>query len=204
MSDDGGDEAAAASFATKECPYCKETINAQARKCRYCGSMLGREGPSHGGTCPYCKETINVEAVKCRYCGSYVGAKGSGAAVQDQPKGGMMMRGGGGCNCGGAQGAQFMTAGGMQAGSWARGGMQGQQFATGVPETMLRQQGGVPTGGYQTAMATRPVGPRPGGITGEFGLIKVECPGCEICWACYGNWCVPYVCCEPCTITIDI
>lgn len=55
---------------TRECPYCKEEIKAEAIKCKHCGSSLAPEKPSHGGTCPYCKEQINVEAVKCKHCGS--------------------------------------------------------------------------------------------------------------------------------------
>ena len=35
---------------TKQCPFCKETINAEAVKCRYCKSILV-EGAVSGGEC---------------------------------------------------------------------------------------------------------------------------------------------------------
>jgi membrane protein YdbS with pleckstrin-like domain len=36
----GGDAAAADSAATRECPYCAETIKAKAKVCRFCGRTL--------------------------------------------------------------------------------------------------------------------------------------------------------------------
>jgi Double zinc ribbon len=55
---------------TRECPYCKEEVKAEAVLCKHCGSRLTPEKPSHGGTCPYCKESINPEATKCKHCKS--------------------------------------------------------------------------------------------------------------------------------------
>src|SRR5918999_2386561 len=55
---------------TRECPYCKEEVKAEAILCKHCGSRLTPEKPSHGGTCPYCKESINPEATKCKHCRS--------------------------------------------------------------------------------------------------------------------------------------
>jgi hypothetical protein len=58
---------------TRECPYCKEEIKADAVKCKHCRSVVKPKVPVHGGTCPYCKEAIKPEAVKCKHCGSMVG-----------------------------------------------------------------------------------------------------------------------------------
>jgi hypothetical protein len=55
---------------TRECPFCKEEIRADAIKCKHCGSRIEPERLAHGGTCPFCKEEIHVEAVKCKHCGS--------------------------------------------------------------------------------------------------------------------------------------
>src|ERR1051325_3794946 len=52
------------------CPYCRESIEAQASKCKHCGSALASSQPMHRGTCPYCKESIKPDAVKCRHCKS--------------------------------------------------------------------------------------------------------------------------------------
>lgn len=60
---------------TRECPYCKEEILADAIKCKHCASSVAAEAPSHKGICPYCKEQINPEAIKCKHCKSAVGQK---------------------------------------------------------------------------------------------------------------------------------
>src|SRR5262245_48193427 len=54
----------------RECPYCKEPINAAATKCPHCRSAVQPESPSHGGECPYCKEQIKPGATKCKHCSS--------------------------------------------------------------------------------------------------------------------------------------
>jgi hypothetical protein len=55
---------------TRECPYCKEEVKAEAILCKHCGSRLTPEKPTHGGICPYCKESINPEATRCKHCRS--------------------------------------------------------------------------------------------------------------------------------------
>ena len=58
---------------TRECPFCKEEINAEAIKCKHCRSSVTPKAPSHGGICPYCKEEIKPDAIKCKHCGTMVG-----------------------------------------------------------------------------------------------------------------------------------
>ena len=76
--------------ASRQCPFCKEEIRADAVKCKHCKSVLEPDKPSHGGTCPYCKEAILPEAIKCKHCGSIVGRPASEATSlswQDIPEG---------------------------------------------------------------------------------------------------------------------
>ena len=58
-------------------PFCKETVLADAIKCKHCKSTIGREKPDHGGVCPYCKEEINESAIKCKHCMSMLIEKSS-------------------------------------------------------------------------------------------------------------------------------
>jgi hypothetical protein len=55
---------------TRQCPFCKEQINREATKCKYCGSRVEPTRPEHGGKCPFCKESINPEALICKHCKS--------------------------------------------------------------------------------------------------------------------------------------
>jgi Double zinc ribbon len=57
---------------SRECPYCREDIKAEAVKCKHCGFPVSPSRPSHGGTCPYCKEEIHAEAVRCKHCKSWL------------------------------------------------------------------------------------------------------------------------------------
>lgn len=64
---------------TRDCPYCKEEIKADAVKCKHCGSSVAPSQPTHGGICPYCKEAIKPEAIRCRHCQSAVGGEPQGS-----------------------------------------------------------------------------------------------------------------------------
>lgn len=55
---------------TRDCPYCREEIDASASRCKHCGSSVVPKVRSHGGTCPYCREEIHEEASKCKHCRS--------------------------------------------------------------------------------------------------------------------------------------
>jgi hypothetical protein len=81
---------------TRECPYCKEEVKAEATLCKHCGSRLTPEKPSHGGTCPYCKESIHPEATRCKHCRSFLLPE---ASRPDK-----------GCGCGGDAGRAAATA----------------------------------------------------------------------------------------------
>jgi hypothetical protein len=76
-----GEAAAGTTTDTRECPFCKEEIKAEAIKCKHCGSRLAPEEPSHGGACPYCKEDVKPDAIKCKHCGSFIGPGSSDAAA---------------------------------------------------------------------------------------------------------------------------
>jgi Double zinc ribbon len=84
----------------RECPFCKESIKADAVRCRYCGSQLPRAASAveHEGVCPFCKEEIKPDAVKCRYCHSRLGALARARATHPAAR-----RAQGGCGCGGGR-----------------------------------------------------------------------------------------------------
>lgn len=56
----------------RQCPFCKESIDPLATKCKHCRSLLLPTAPAHGGICPFCREEIDAEAVKCKHCDSQV------------------------------------------------------------------------------------------------------------------------------------
>ena len=87
---------------TRDCPYCKEPIKADALKCKHCGSRVAPERPAHGGTCPYCKEAIHPEAIRCKHCHSSLNGQSAGGC---------------GCGCGGrgSSGSAFSGASGAPA-----------------------------------------------------------------------------------------
>lgn len=67
---------------TRECPFCKEEIKADAVKCKHCGSRIAATQPEHGGVCPFCKESINPEAILCKHCKSNLRTKECGCSNQ--------------------------------------------------------------------------------------------------------------------------
>lgn len=51
------------------CPYCGETVEVRARKCRHCQSMIEPQLPKDNiKLCRYCLKSIPSKAVKCMYC----------------------------------------------------------------------------------------------------------------------------------------
>jgi hypothetical protein len=71
---------------TRECPFCRETVKADATRCRYCRATIPPAGPDHGGTCPFCKEDIKPEAIRCRYCQSDLVAAGRECGCAERPR----------------------------------------------------------------------------------------------------------------------
>ena len=53
---------------TRQCPFCKEEVNAAAVRCKHCLAAIQPARPGHGGVCPFCKEEINAEATRCPHC----------------------------------------------------------------------------------------------------------------------------------------
>lgn len=61
------------SEATKQCPYCGETILAVAKKCKHCGEWLSEQSEEIVSEtkyieCPICGEEIEADAQVCPYC----------------------------------------------------------------------------------------------------------------------------------------
>jgi hypothetical protein len=107
------------SMDTRECPYCKEEIKAEATLCKHCGSQLSPQIPPHGGTCPFCKEDVHPEATKCKHCGSFIGSEQAPVHPSSQ----------GGCgDCGGDSRRQMLARQQIGGGGYNPGCVRGCQI----------------------------------------------------------------------------
>lgn len=76
---------------TKNCPFCGETINIDAKKCKHCGEWLEEKTAEEPATvkCPYCGEDILSTAVKCKHCGEWlkkeVSSQNKSQGFEDDP-----------------------------------------------------------------------------------------------------------------------
>lgn len=166
---------------TRECPYCKEEIKAEAIKCKHCGSRLSPEQPAHGGVCPYCKEDIKPDAVKCKHCKSNLAPMEAGGERR------------GDCDCKGSE----------EDGGYSRAMMRGSQEGF---ETLMPGHGSPEMMGVSARIGIDPgmgldIGT--GGLFGAWGCWE------STCCAQWGRCCLPtprgvrcWTCCvreEKCT-----
>ena len=56
---------------TKNCPYCGEIININAKKCKYCKTWIVKQEEEYI-RCPFCQEPVLADAEKCPHCGEWL------------------------------------------------------------------------------------------------------------------------------------
>ena len=57
---------------TKQCPYCRKDISANAKKCKHCGCWLAENGQGSVTKlikCPVCDENVPADSAVCPECG---------------------------------------------------------------------------------------------------------------------------------------
>lgn len=71
--------------ATKQCPYCGETILAVAKKCKHCGEWLNKEPEKKKVACPVCGEDVDEGIEICPFCNEKINGTESVPQTKECP-----------------------------------------------------------------------------------------------------------------------